>query len=194
MKTAMIIYSSKYGQTAKISEFVRDRLEHLGYCVELLEITSSSSPIAIGRPDLIFVGTPVYAGRFPNALVSALRERGWDWFDKNTALFTVSLNAADARPEARPADRALIERFCRAAHWRPRHAASFAGALKYRSYNWLIRLLMKRISAKAGGPTETSRDYEMTDWKAISAFVDEVTASQTMSAAGSSAKVPAAAI
>jgi mono/diheme cytochrome c family protein len=32
---------------------------------------------------------------------------------------------------------------------------------------------MKRIAAKAGGDTDTSRDYDYTDWKDLEAFADE---------------------
>ena len=35
----------------------------------------------------------------------------------------------------------------------------------------MIRLIMKRIARKAGGPTDTSHDYEFTDWLAIDRFV-----------------------
>ena len=38
-------------------------------------------------------------------------------------------------------------------------------------YNFLIRFVMKRIARKAGAPTDTSRDYEFTDWSTLDAFV-----------------------
>ena len=39
-----------------------------------------------------------------------------------------------------------------------------AGALPYTRYGWIKRMMMRRIVAKAGGDTDTSRDYEYTDW------------------------------
>jgi len=42
---------------------------------------------------------------------------------------------------------------------------------------------MKRIAKKAGGPTDTSRDYEFTDWtkldRMIEKFVESVSTSQS---------------
>jgi menaquinone-dependent protoporphyrinogen oxidase len=35
---------------------------------------------------------------------------------------------------------------------------------------------MKRISRKAGGPVDTSRDYEFTDWNRIDQLVDDLLA------------------
>ncbi len=35
---------------------------------------------------------------------------------------------------------------------------------------------MKRISKAEGGPTDTSHDYEMTDWVKLDRFADEIAA------------------
>jgi menaquinone-dependent protoporphyrinogen oxidase len=48
-----------------------------------------------------------------------------------------------------------------------------AGALLYRKYGFLKRWIMKRIVARAGGDTDTSRDYEYTDWNDMRAFAKE---------------------
>ncbi|MNC94612.1 Protoporphyrinogen IX dehydrogenase [menaquinone] [compost metagenome] len=48
-----------------------------------------------------------------------------------------------------------------------------AGALPYSKYNWVKRWMMRRIVAKAGGDTDTSRDYEYTDWNDLRAFAKE---------------------
>jgi menaquinone-dependent protoporphyrinogen oxidase len=49
-----------------------------------------------------------------------------------------------------------------------------AGALLYSTYNFIIRFVMKQIAKKASRPTDTSHDYEFTNWKAIDGLVDEV--------------------
>jgi menaquinone-dependent protoporphyrinogen oxidase len=45
-----------------------------------------------------------------------------------------------------------------------------AGALPYTRYNRLTRWAMKRIVTKAHGDTDTSRDYEYTDWNDVRQF------------------------
>jgi len=47
---------------------------------------------------------------------------------------------------------------------------SFAGALLYSRYNPFLRVLMRLFSAAAGGDTQTSRDYDYTDWAAVERF------------------------
>ena len=41
------------------------------------------------------------------------------------------------------------------------------GAIDYPRYNPLLRLVLKFISKKNGGPTDTSRKHELTDWDAV---------------------------
>jgi menaquinone-dependent protoporphyrinogen oxidase len=61
-------------------------------------------------------------------------------------------------------------RLFRDALWWPLEVASFAGALPYRRYPFPLRLVMRFIVGRAGGDTDTSRDYEYTDWDAVDRF------------------------
>ena len=40
----------------------------------------------------------------------------------------------------------------------------------YSRYGTLERFVMKRIAKRAGGGTDTSRDYEYTDWDEVASF------------------------
>jgi menaquinone-dependent protoporphyrinogen oxidase len=61
-----------------------------------------------------------------------------------------------------------------------------AGAILYTKYNFLLRFVMKQIAKKAGASTETSQDYEYTDWVALDRFVEELATefSRTAAATG----------
>jgi len=54
---------------------------------------------------------------------------------------------------------------------RLRAAGGLCAHLTYCKYNFFIKLMMKTIARKAGGPTDTSRDYEFTDWATVDRFV-----------------------
>ena len=56
--------------------------------------------------------------------------------------------------------------------WKPTVSAPVAGALRYSEYNFLIRLVMRGICRAEGLDTDTSRDYEYTDWPALDEIVD----------------------
>ncbi|MGZ6125951.1 MAG: flavodoxin domain-containing protein, partial [Myxococcales bacterium] len=54
--------------------------------------------------------------------------------------------------------------------WRPNARLAVAGALPYSRYTPWTRLVMKFISWMTGGDTDTSRDYEYTDWEQVEDF------------------------
>jgi menaquinone-dependent protoporphyrinogen IX oxidase len=42
-----------------------------------------------------------------------------------------------------------------------------AGALRYREYDVFTRTLMRLLMKRGGHPTDTSQDYDYTDWDAV---------------------------
>jgi menaquinone-dependent protoporphyrinogen oxidase len=82
------------------------------------------------------------------------------------------------QPESDPAWRAEAEshvaEFLAATGWRPVTTATFAGALRYPRYGPITRFIMKLISRSHGGPTDTHREYEFTDWMAVARFADQL--------------------
>jgi menaquinone-dependent protoporphyrinogen oxidase len=69
----------------------------------------------------------------------------------------------------------MIDGFVKEAGWRPARVFPVAGALLYTRHNLLLRFVMKCIARRAGGPTDTSRDHDMTDWRAVDRFAASLT-------------------
>ena len=67
-----------------------------------------------------------------------------------------------------------IAAFTRETRWQPWAAASFAGGLPYRKYNLIVRFIMWMISRREGHPTDTSRNHDLTNWKDVSSFGDQI--------------------
>jgi menaquinone-dependent protoporphyrinogen oxidase len=86
---------------------------------------------------------------------------------------SVCLACLEKNPKTAAEMEATIHRFTGTAAWQPRVIKVVAGALLYTKYNVFIRWIMKRIVAKAGGETDTSHDYEYTDWNDVRAFADQ---------------------
>jgi menaquinone-dependent protoporphyrinogen oxidase len=76
-------------------------------------------------------------------------------------------------PKVRQELSAIIGRFLSRTGWHPRMTKPVAGALLYTRYNPFMRWIMKRIVQKGGGDTDTSRDYEYTNWDDLRAFAGE---------------------
>jgi menaquinone-dependent protoporphyrinogen oxidase len=87
-----------------------------------------------------------------------------------SAFFSVSLTAVEVDEEARRETQAMVDKFVRETGWQPSRVETIAGALVYSQYNIFVRHLMKLIAKREGGPTDTSQDYDYTDWDAVEKF------------------------
>jgi menaquinone-dependent protoporphyrinogen oxidase len=87
-----------------------------------------------------------------------------------SAFVSVSLSAGSLNPDERTAACRLAEQFPSAYGWTASIVLSVAGRLAYTQYGFIKRLLMKRIAQHEGAPTDTSRDYEFTDWEKVDTF------------------------
>jgi menaquinone-dependent protoporphyrinogen oxidase len=96
-----------------------------------------------------------------------------------SAFFSVGLAIASRTSDGRAQSLEVVEKFVKKTGWRPGRIELVAGALPYSKYNFLIRFVMRRITAKEGGDTDTSRDYEYTDWPAVDRFALELVAVNT---------------
>ena len=71
--------------------------------------------------------------------------------------------------------KAWVDRFLtETGWWRPTATRSFAGAVAYTRYNPLLRWWMQRISRRKGLPTDTSRDWDFTEWNEVEHFAREL--------------------
>jgi menaquinone-dependent protoporphyrinogen oxidase len=104
-------------------------------------------------------------------LVQFVNARAADIRTKRRSFFLVLLSAATRDPELRSRSLADARAKMNAQLQVPfEDTEMIAGALKYSRYPLPLRWLMKRIAAKAGGDTDTSRDYEYTDWAQVEAY------------------------
>lgn len=178
MSKIAIVISTKYGQTRKIARRIEERLRLKSHQVLLIEPDKNSKnyELSVSQQDVVVFGAPVYAGKFSKSLTKWANEHASELTKVSTAFFSVSLNAADTRPEARKEDQRLISEFLSATHLNPAVTTSLIGTVHYRKYGLLTRWLLRNICRKAGGPTDTSRDHELTDWVAVDAFADQIAA------------------
>lgn len=172
----LIVYGSTYGQTARIAGRLRDLLAERGCGVVLTRGDPSPDSIPVTGYDAVVVGASLIAGgyqryirRFVKARVAALNR-------VPSAFFAVCGSEGGTDEDAKADAHRIQREFLEKSGWRPALTASFAGAIAYTRYNPFLRWMMKRISRKAGGSTDTSRDHEYTDWSRVEAFAAEVCA------------------
>jgi menaquinone-dependent protoporphyrinogen oxidase len=116
------------------------------------------------------VGASVHQGRH-QAAVSHFVSANLDTLQRvPTAFFSVSLAAASPDADDRAGAEKLIETFVEQTAWHPTLTRTIAGALLYTEYDFLRRWTLKLIMRHEGGPTDTARDYELTDWDDVVRF------------------------
>jgi menaquinone-dependent protoporphyrinogen oxidase len=171
MKT-LIAYATNEGQTEAIARRIATGLRDAGedgFLVNLKERAPDLSGF-----DQAVIGASMHAGGYQKAarnFVAANRDglnRMPSWF------ISVCLTEAEAghHDEVQP----IIDAFLADTGWRPTGVKSWAGALKYSQYNWLMKRIMRRIVRSKGGYEDMSRDYDFTDWNAVDAFARELAA------------------
>jgi menaquinone-dependent protoporphyrinogen oxidase len=141
------------------------------------------APIDWSQYDAACLAASVHAGHHEKEMTAFIKTHRAALERLGAVFVTVSLseagaedpNASQERRDRSAGDVArMTDTFIRETGWRPARILPVAGSLSYSRYNFLVRFLMKRIARHAGAPTDTSRDYEFTNWAAVDRFVDEL--------------------
>lgn len=171
MRDVLVFYATTEGQTRRIAERIASDLRARGFTCRAIDVMSADAA-RIKWDDVrgVLLGASLHAGRHQPAAVEFARTFSPHLNMYPSAFFSVSLSAASANAEEVETAAQLAHRFTDAAGWKPSEIVCFAGALAYTHYGWLTRKIMKRIARKEGGPTDTARDHELTDWDAVARF------------------------
>ena len=169
MKQVLVLYGSTHGHTAKIASRIADVLERAGTPTEVRRADANSDPVP-GDYAAVVVGASIHAGHHQREIVAWARRHATGLGAMPTAFFSVSLSAADDTDEARAAARKYLDDFVEETGWTPARTASFAGALQYLEYDFFTRLLIKMMMHRGGHPTDSSQDYDYTDWDEVVRF------------------------
>jgi menaquinone-dependent protoporphyrinogen oxidase len=169
MARVLILFSSYDGQTGRIAKRIGTVLTSHGQRCTVCPAGIPALGHVIAGHDAVIVGSAIRFGRHAKSLERAVRDNGAMLGVLPSAFFSVCLSLAGPRPRPDLVQDANA-RFFRRSGWTPRDVRDFAGALPYRSYPPWLRLVMRFIVSRAGGDTDTSRNYEYTDWSAVDAF------------------------
>ena len=168
MVRTLVLYGTTDGQTARVAEAVAKTLGTSGVAVDVIEAgTCRPQP---QEYDAVIVAASVHAGGYQRAVKRWVREHAEGLRGKPTAFLSVSLGVLQQDPKVQQNVAAIVDRFLRTTKWQPTLVENVAGALRYTRYNIIKRWIMKEIARKAGGETDTSRDYEYTNWADLRGF------------------------
>lgn len=171
MSRILVLYGTTDGHTAKVARFLGDTLRADGVLADVIDSsTLGPSPDAY---DAVIVAASVHAGGYQRTVQHWVHDHATVLNAKPTAFVSVCLGVLQKEAKVQRELASIVDRFLTATGWRPVITRTVAGALPYSRYNWLKRWVMVRMVRKAGGDTDTSRDYEYTDWADLRAFAAE---------------------
>jgi menaquinone-dependent protoporphyrinogen oxidase len=183
MNSIPVFYATTDGHTRRIAETIAAILRERGFDSEPCELSAATrSPDWINIRGAI-VGASLHAGRHQRAAADFIARQARHLNARPSAFFSVSLTAASADFSKVDVARGIATKFVQDAGWQPRRIACVAGKLAYTQYGFFKRFMMRRISKAEGGPTDTSRDYDFTDWAAVRDFARRLADDATESVA-----------
>ena len=186
MKRVLIAYATREGQTQKIADHVAKTLRARAIEVDVVDVRTPPPGLDLARYAHVVLAASLHLGKHEREMVDFARANKTTLDSMATSLLSVSMSEAGAEDPSRTQEqrnkaadnvKQAVGHFLEETALHPGRVMPVAGALKYLEYGWLVRFVMKRISKAEGGPTDTSRDYEMTDWVSLDRFGDEVAAS-----------------
>lgn len=164
------MYGSSYGHTAKISQFISQKLVNLHHEVDCYD--SQNIPVSINPQDYdaFIVGGSVITGRYHWKLRKWVKSHAAVLNARPSTFFSVCLGILQSDEAVKQQEIRVVKDFFFRCNWEPKFWTIFAGSIVYSKYNWFVKQVMRRIAKKASGDIDMSRDYEFTDWDEVTQF------------------------
>jgi|KBSMisStaDraftv2_1062788.scaffolds.fasta_scaffold862302_1 menaquinone-dependent protoporphyrinogen oxidase len=184
VKRVAVLYATREGHTCKIAERIAIDLRALDFDVDLLEVRHPL-PFSLEHYCAAVLAASVHAGSHEKEMIQFVKDHRSELNLMTTAFLSVTLSEAGAEMR----DKSLVEharfvqdvdtmlsKFFNETNWHPTLVKPVAGALLYTQYNFLLRLIMRRIARKAGAATDVLHDYVYTDWVGLDKFINDLAA------------------
>lgn len=167
MARILVVFGTTHDHTRKIAEFIAEQLRLLDHHVDVCDSSCLPGTYHLDLYDGFIGGASVHISHFQRAFRNWIRLNANELNGKPSVFFAVCLGILQKDPSVQEAERKIVRDFLAETGWKPNFVSIFAGALAYTQYNWILKRLMRRIALKAGVATDTSHDYEYTDWSAV---------------------------
>lgn len=175
MHDVLVFYATSEGQTRRIAERIAADIAARGFNVRGIDVTTADAAhVDWDKVRGVVLGASLHAGHHQHAAVEFAKAFHHRLNLYPSAFFSVSLSASSKNPEEVATAARLARELPEQAGWQPTMVECFAGRLAYTQYGWLTRQIMRRIARKEGGPVDTTRDHELTDWDAVARFATRI--------------------
>tara|TARA_B100000674_G_scaffold155126_1_gene123774 strand:- start:115 stop:642 length:528 start_codon:yes stop_codon:yes gene_type:complete len=171
MSSSIIIYSSKDGHTKIICERIMNFINERNN-TKIISIEEANK-INLSEFTKIIVGASIRYGKHSNDLYKFIKLNKNILDQKESIFFSVNVVARKLEKNT-PDTNPYIRKFIKISKWRPKKIGVFAGKVDYPKYGFFDKYIIKFIMFITGGPTDTSKSYEFTDWSKVDDFAKEL--------------------
>ena len=168
MKRSLITYSTVDGHTQIISEKIAAFASH-----SETDVLPISDQINLDNYETIIIGASIRYGKYRKEVYSFVEDNIQILNMKENAFFSV--NVVARKPEkSTPNTNPYLKKFLSNIKWEPNNLGVFAGKIEYPKYKFIDKYAIKFIMWITKGPTDTSKTYEFTNWKAVEDFARDL--------------------
>jgi menaquinone-dependent protoporphyrinogen oxidase len=172
VSSILIVYGSTYGQTERIARRIGELLRQAGYGVDIHRGDQLPENLTLEMYSGVVVAASVLAGYHQRYIRTFVRRNAARLNRLACAFISVCGSSGSNPPQAGAYISGLLEE----SGWWPAITRSFTGGVAYTKYSWLVRWVLKRINRSKGLPTDTSRDWDFTEWGEVEAFARSLAA------------------
>lgn len=173
MSKILVLYGTTDGHTRKIAQALAITLGAEGASVDLRDAKAVDARVRPEGYDAAFILASVHVTNYQRSVKRWVKAHVGELNRIPSAFLSVCLGVLEQNEKSQREVREIPSRFLQQYGWHPTAVKIVAGALPYTRYGWLKKRVLRRIAAKAGGGTDTTRDYEYTDWEALERFARE---------------------
>jgi len=166
-----ILYSSIDGQTHKICNFIKDKLQQNNQKVALFSIDNFDSEISNYKTFVI--AASIRYGVHNKKIIDFINTHKKELDATNTVFISVNLVAR--KPEKNtPETNPYVVKFFKIIHWKPTFVEVFAGKLDYKKYPFWDRIMIQFIMWMIKGPTDKNTKIEYTNWDKVAQVSEKI--------------------
>lgn len=172
MKKALLLFSTREGQTKKILERIQDNLD--GYECDWLNIHEQPQ-VNFADYERVVIGASIRYGHLNKNLYAFIQSNLPQLEQNKVAFICVNLTARkEEQLKDTPEGSAYIKTFLGKSPWKPELIGVFAGALRYPRYGFFDKFMIRLIMSMTGGETDTSKEVEYTNWNKVEKFAESI--------------------
>ena len=171
MNSCLIIFSTTDGHTKKICEHIFNILND-SHKIKIVNLSNAYLE-DLSSYDIIIVGASIRYGKHKKELYEFIRKNRRTLEKTETCFFSVNAVARKSEKNS-PSTNPYMKKFLKQSGWIPNHTEVFAGEIDYKKYKFFDKNIIRFIMWLTGGPTDTSKKYDFTNWENVKLFANRL--------------------